>query len=51
MHARKLVKAGSASHTVSLPKSWLEKNMLKKGDTIFIIEKSDSELTINTLRD
>ena len=46
MHARKLVKAGAASHTISLPKSWLEKNMLKKGDTLFIIEKSDSELAI-----
>jgi phosphate uptake regulator len=46
MYIRKLVKAGSASHTVSLPKSWLEKNMLKKGDTIYIVEKSDSELTI-----
>ena len=46
MHARKLVKAGAASHTISLPKSWLDKNMLKKGDTLFIIEKSDSELAI-----
>ncbi len=46
MHVRKLVKAGAASHTISLPKAWLEKNMLKKGDNIFIIEKSDSELTI-----
>lgn len=47
MHSRRLVKAGSASHTVSLPKSWLEKNSLKKGDMIFITEKSDSELSIS----
>jgi len=46
MHTRKLVKAGSASHTVSLPKSWLDKNNLKKGDTIYITEKSDSELAV-----
>lgn len=46
MHVRKLVKAGNASHTVSLPKSWINKNNLKKGDTIFIQEKSDSELSI-----
>ncbi len=46
MHIRKLVKAGAASHTVSLPKEWLEKNRLKKGDSVFISEKSDSELVI-----
>jgi phosphate uptake regulator len=46
MHIRKLVKAGAASHTVSLPKGWVQKNKLKKGDPIFIIERSDSELTV-----
>jgi len=46
MHTRKLVKAGSASHTVSLPKAWIEKNNLKKGDTIYITEKSESELRV-----
>ena len=48
MHVRKLVKAGSSSHTVSLPKSWVEKNRLKKGDAIFIAESSDSELRITS---
>lgn len=51
MHARKLVKAGSTSHTVSVPKSWVEKNKLKKGDTIFITEKSDFELVISPKQD
>ena len=51
MHTRKLVKAGSASHTVSLPKSWLDKNNLKKGDTIYITEKSDSELAVTAKPD
>jgi len=46
MHTRKLVKAGQASYTVSLPKSWVEKNRLNKGDSIFIVESSDSELKI-----
>jgi phosphate transport system protein len=46
MHIRKLVKAGATSHTVSLPKEWLQKNKLKKGDNIFITEHSDSELRI-----
>lgn len=47
LETRKLVKAGAASHTISLPKEWLEKNNLKKGDTLFITEKSDSELVIS----
>ncbi|MBN2111673.1 phosphate uptake regulator PhoU [Candidatus Woesearchaeota archaeon] len=46
MHVRKLVKAGQASHTVSLPKEWIKKNKLKKGDTLFLSEKSDSEIVI-----
>lgn len=51
MHVRKLVKAGQTSHTVSLPKSWISKNNLKKGDNIFITEKSDSELCVTTKKD
>lgn len=46
MHIRKLVKAGQASHTVSLPKSWLEKNNLKRGDVVYLKEISDKEITI-----
>lgn len=41
MHIRRLVKAGQSSYTVSLPKQWLEKQNLKKGDTIFIKEIED----------
>ncbi len=39
---RKLVKAGPASHTISLPKNWLEQNGLKTGDSLYVEEKSDS---------
>ncbi len=46
MHIRRLVKAGQASHTISLPKEWLEKNNLSKGSTIYIREKSGSELLV-----
>lgn len=38
MHARKLVKAGPSSHTVSLPKDWLQKHNLSKGSTVYVIE-------------
>lgn len=46
VHIRRLVKAGQTSHTVSLPKEWLEKNNLKKGDTIYVHDRNDSELLI-----
>jgi phosphate uptake regulator len=40
-HSRRLVKAGASSHTVALPKEWLDRNKLGKGDSIVIIEKND----------
>jgi phosphate uptake regulator len=46
MHIRRLVKSGAASHTISLPKTWLDKNRLDKGNIIYIKEKSDKELVI-----
>lgn len=46
VHVRKLVKAGEASHTVSLPKEWIERNKLKKGDIIYLEERSDNELVV-----
>jgi len=46
MIIRRLVKAGQASHTISLPKDWLDKNSLKKGDLVYLHEKGDKELLI-----
>jgi len=47
MQIRKLVKSGVASHTVSLPKDWIVKNNMKKGDLVYVNEK-DNELIIST---
>ncbi|MFC1774737.1 AbrB/MazE/SpoVT family DNA-binding domain-containing protein [Nanoarchaeota archaeon] len=41
MEKRRLVKAGAASHTVSLPKSWLRKNNLTKGDDVIVYEENN----------
>ena len=46
LEIRRLVKSGAASHTISLPKNWLDKNKLNKGDILYINEKSDRELTL-----
>lgn len=41
MQTRKLVKTGAETFTLSLPKSWIRKNNLKKGDLLFIKEKAN----------
>lgn len=46
MLIRRLVKAGQSSHTVSLPKGWIEKNNLGKGDIVYLHEPSEKELVI-----
>jgi len=45
MDVRKLVKAGKHSHSVSLPKSWLEKHGLSSGDSVYLIQ-SENDITI-----
>ncbi len=46
MIIRRLVKAGQASHTISLPKDWLDRHKLKKGDLVYLYEKGEKELII-----
>lgn len=46
MIIRRLVKAGQASHTISLPKDWLDKHKLSKGDLVYLYEKGEKELII-----
>lgn len=41
MEIRKLVKAGAASRTISLPKAWLERTGLDKGDSVYVIEQDE----------
>ncbi len=42
---RKIVKAGNSSHTISLPKDWVDRHNLSKGDHV-IIHDSDGVLTV-----
>lgn len=46
MEFRKLIGFGKSSLVVSLPKSWLTQNKLKKGDTIYLHE-ADDQLVVN----
>jgi len=47
MQIRRLVKSGAASHTIALPKEWVVKNNLKKGDLLYITEEKN-ELVISS---
>ncbi len=48
MHHRKLQLVAGTTYTISLPKSWIDKNKLKVKDELQIIERSDRSLLITT---
>ncbi len=45
MESRKVISFGSSSFVVSLPKSWITENKLKKGDLVYLDDKK-TEITI-----
>jgi len=45
--SRRLIKFGNSSFVVSLPKEWIEKNRLKKGEAIFFSENSSNEIVLS----
>ncbi|MBU1198394.1 MAG: hypothetical protein KKF46_02295 [Nanoarchaeota archaeon] len=47
MQIRRLVKSGLSSFTVALPKDWIDRNKLNKGDFLYIDEK-DNKISITT---
>ncbi|MBU2522880.1 MAG: AbrB/MazE/SpoVT family DNA-binding domain-containing protein [Nanoarchaeota archaeon] len=44
---RRLIKFGNSSYIISLPKDWITKHKLKKGDIIHISENVENELTLS----
>jgi phosphate uptake regulator len=42
METRKLVKTGAETYTMSLPKEWVKKNNLNKGDLLFLHQNKSS---------
>ena len=47
MEFRKLMAFGNSSYIVSIPKAWIEKNRLKKGD-VLLVEQKPNELVISS---
>jgi phosphate uptake regulator len=43
---RRLIKFGNSSHVVSIPKEWMDKNGLKKGDLVFFQEGESNEMIL-----
>ncbi|MBS3134491.1 AbrB/MazE/SpoVT family DNA-binding domain-containing protein, partial [Candidatus Woesearchaeota archaeon] len=46
MEHRNLIKFGNSSFVISLPKDWIDRNKLKKGDAIFIEQNGSENLII-----
>ncbi len=46
MNQRKLIKLGNSSYAIALPKDWIDKSGLKKGDDVFITHNSNGELIV-----
>ncbi len=51
MDYRKIIKFGNSSFVVSLPRKWMEKHNLKKGDVLYCEENGNNELTLATKQD
>src|SRR3989338_2211085 len=47
MEFRKLMAFGNSSFIVSVPKAWIEKNRLKKGD-VLLVEQKPNELILSS---
>jgi len=47
MEQRKLIRLGNSSFAVALPKEWINRSGLKKGDEVFITPNSDGEIIVS----
>lgn len=48
MEQRKLIKLGNSSFAIALPKNWIDKSGLKKGDDIFIEHNPNGEIIVSS---
>ncbi len=46
MEPRKIIRLGSSSYAIALPKDWVDKSGLKKGDSVYILPNSNGELIL-----
>ncbi len=48
MEQRKLIRLGNSSFAIALPKGWIDKSGLKKGDKVFVMPNSNGEMIISS---
>lgn len=48
MQQRKLIKLGNSSFAIALPKAWVEKSGLKKGEDVFLEENGEGEIILTS---
>ena len=48
MESRKIIKFGNSSHVISLPKDWMKKIGLNKGDTLYLNDLGNGELIVGS---
>ena len=48
MDYRRLIKFGNSSFVVSIPKDWLKRNNLEKGDMVYMNENGNNELVLTS---
>ena len=48
MEPRKLIRLGNSSFAIALPKDWIEKSGLNKGDEVYVERNSNGEIIIST---
>jgi len=51
MEQRKLIKLGNSSFAIALPKDWVDKAGLKKGENVFLEENGNGEITVKPKSD
>jgi len=47
MDQRKLIKLGNSSYAIALPKDWVERSGLKKGDRVFLVPNKNGEIIVS----
>ena len=48
MEQRKLIRLGNSSFAIALPKPWIQKSGLKKGDNIFVEQNGNGEIIVSS---
>jgi len=47
MEYRKLIKFGNSSHVISIPKDWIKRNNMSKGDIVYFEESDKGDIVIS----